>query len=68
MNRREQREARREARELYMGLLSEGHTPKQAKVELDKWGKKKYGALPWASIIAFLMPLIQEIIKKWLKT
>lgn len=67
MTRKQEREARRAARQKYFSLISSGMTPKSAKAELNRWGKAKYGAIPWASILAFLAPIIQALIEKWLK-
>ena len=67
MNLKERRAARTEARAKYVELIHGGMNPKQASAELDKWGKAKYGALPWADIFAFLKPLIEALIAKWLK-
>ena len=67
MTRKEQREARHEARMKYLYFLRAGNSPKEAKVKLDQWGKATYGAVPWAEILAFLAPFIKAIIEKWLK-
>ena len=62
MNLRERRAARQEAFDKFQELVQDGYTPKQAKAELDKWGKKKFGAVDWAAIIDLLLP----ILLKWL--
>ena len=66
MTRKEEREARREARAKYIELINSGLTPKQASAEVNRWGKAKYGA-GWADILAFLKPFIEALIAKWLK-
>lgn len=62
MNIRERKAARQEAFDKFTELVQDGYAPKQAKAELEKWGKKKFGAMDWAAIIALLLPLLL----KWL--
>ncbi len=62
----ERRAAHKEARAKFVELLHNGKTPQQARTELNKWGKEKYGALDWPAILALLKPLIQMLISKWL--